>query len=333
MLSSQDPQDWHGSCNNRYIGRATSRGGEWIHFGNLVLSPGGHAPVMVKSLLILECAEDEEKTKDQLMNELAQLRQRIAELEALETERKQVEEELQHTLESLRKTMGATIQAMALMVETRDLYTAGHQRRVANLARAIATEMDFSEKRVDLTRIAGAVHDLGKISISAEILNKPSRLTENEFGIIKTHPEVGYAILKMIGCPWPVARIVLQHHERMDGSGYPAGLSGEEILWEARVLAVADVVEAMSSHRPYRSALGVDRALEEISQNREVLYDPSVVDACRNVFTEKGFRFENEDEESDFTNKRLSGSGSQSSPKSAAAISNAREMLGMDGRV
>ena len=207
------------------------------------------------------------------------------------TERKRAEEELQHTLEKLRSALGGIIQAVALTVEARDPYTAGHQRRATNLARAIATEMGLSEEQIDGIRMAGAIHDLGKISVPAGILNKPGRLTENEFAIIQTHPQVGYDILKTIEFPWPVAQIAHQHHERMDGSGYPQGLSGEEILLEARILAVADVVEAMSSHRPYRPALGVDKALEEISQNRGVLYDPEVVDACLKVFTEKGFDF------------------------------------------
>ncbi len=222
---------------------------------------------------------------------------------------------------------------MALTIEARDPYAVSHQRRAANLARAIATEMDFSEKQIDLIRMAGAVHDLGKISVPVGILNKPSRLTENEFGIVQTHPEVGYAILKMTGFPWPVAQIVLQHHERMDGSGYPAGLSGEEILMEARILGLADVVEAMSSHRPYRPALGIDKALEEISRNRSVLYDSNVVDACLKVFTEKGFKFEYRDEDSNFTKERVSDSGPQPLPKSLAPTSDTSEMLGVDGQL
>jgi HD-GYP domain-containing protein (c-di-GMP phosphodiesterase class II) len=140
--------------------------------------------------------------------------------------------------------------------------------------------------------MAGVIHDLGKITVPTDILNKPGRLTEHEFGIIRSHPKVGYDILKTIDFPWPVAQIVLQHHERMDGSGYPQGLSGEKIILEARILAVADVVEAMSSHRPYRPARGIDKALEEISQNKGVLYDPEVVDVCLKLFTQKGFRFE-----------------------------------------
>ena len=215
---------------------------------------------------------------------------------------------------------------MALTVEMNDPFTAGHQRRVANLARAIATEMGLSRERVDGMRMAGFIHDLGKLSVPGEILSKPGRLTEIEFNLVKTHPQVGYDILKRVESPWPVAQIVLQHHERIDGSGYPTGLRGDEIMLEARILAVADVVEAMSSHRPYRPALGIDRALEEISRNRGLLYDPSAVDACLKVFTEKGFKFDYEDEDSDATKERLSGSGSEPS-------SNASETIEGDGQV
>ena len=196
------------------------------------------------------------------------------------TERKRAEEELQHTLEKLRKTLGATIQAMAFTVETKDPYTAGHQRRVTDLARAIATEMGLSKEQIEGIRMAAVIHDIGKITVPTDILNKPGRLTGNEFGIIKCHPTVGYDVLKTIEFPWPIAQIIFQHHERMDGSGYPQGLSGEEIILEARILAVADVIEAMASFRPYRPARGLDKALEEISQNRGVLYDPAAVDAC-----------------------------------------------------
>jgi PAS domain S-box-containing protein len=207
-------------------------------------------------------------------------------------ERKRAEEELQYTLEKLRKTLGGIIQAMALTVETRDPYTAGHQRRVSNLARAIADEMGLSEEEIDGIRIAGTIHDVGKINVPAEILSKPGTLSDLEYGLIKAHPQISYDILRTIDFPWPVAQIVLQHHERLDGSGYPQGLSGEEILLEARVLAVADVVEAMASYRPYRPSRGLDKALEEISQNKGVLYDAEVVDACLKLFMEKGFTFE-----------------------------------------
>jgi len=160
------------------------------------------------------------------------------------------------------------------------------------LACAIATEMGLPDERIEGIYIAGLLHDIGKIAIPAEILNKPTKLTEAESNLIKTHPQVGYDILKNIEFSEPIAQIVLQHHEMMDGSGYPQGLKGKEILLEARILAVADVVEAISSHRPYRPALGLDKALEEIAQNKGTLYDPKVVDTCLKLFTEKGFRFD-----------------------------------------
>ncbi len=199
---------------------------------------------------------------------------------------------LKNTLNDLQKAMDGIIEAMGLTVETRDPYTAGHQRRVAAIARAIAIEMGLSERQVEGVCMAGLIHDIGKISVPAEILSKPGKMTEHEFGIIKSHPKVGYNILRKINFPWPIAQIVYQHHERMDGSGYPQGLSGKDILLEARIMAVADVVEAMSSHRPYRPALGIDIALEEISKNREALYDSEVAGACLRLFKEKGFEFE-----------------------------------------
>ena len=181
------------------------------------------------------------------------------------TERIQAERETRETVKKLRKAMGGIIQAMALTVETRDPYTAGHQHRVSDLARAIAQEMGLPEDQVDGLRMAGIVHDLGKIGVPAEILSKPTQLSDLEMGLLKIHPQVSYDILKDIDFPWPVAQIVFQHHERIDGSGYPLGLSGEDIYLEARILAVADVVEAIASHRPYRPAQGIDKALEEIS--------------------------------------------------------------------
>jgi putative nucleotidyltransferase with HDIG domain len=173
----------------------------------------------------------------------------------------------------------------------RDPYTAGHQQRVTQLAVAIATEMGLPTEQIDGIRVIGTLHDVGKICIPAEILSKPGKLTKVEFTIIKIHSQAGYNILKTVEFPWPVAKIVLQHHERMNGSGYPKGLRGEDILLESRILAVADVVEAMSSHRPYRPALGTHKALEEIEQNSGVLYDADVADACLRLFREKGFQF------------------------------------------
>ena len=213
-----------------------------------------------------------------------QLKQDIARRESAEAE-------VQSTLDKLRSAMGGVVQAMALTVERRDPYTAGHQRRVADLARGVAAEMALSTHQIDGIRMAGLIHDLGKICVPAEILSKPGQLTELEHTLIQDHPQVGYEILKEIEFPWPVAQIVLQHHERIDGSGYPAGLSGDDIIIEAKTLAVADVVEAMASHRPYRPTLGRDMAIEEISQNRGVLYDADVVDACLKLLQEKDFQF------------------------------------------
>ena len=204
---------------------------------------------------------------------------------------KRAEEELKRRLEKLHKTMGGIIQAMALTVETRDPTTAGHQRRVADLARSIGQEMGLTKDQVESVRMAGTVHDLGKISVPAEILNKQTKLSEQEFGQIKGHPQTSYDILKDIEFPWPIARIVSQHHERINCSGYPFGLKDEEILLEAKVLMVADVVEAIAFHRPYRVDYGIDLALDEIYKNKGILYDAEVVDACLRLFREKGFKF------------------------------------------
>jgi len=184
-----------------------------------------------------------------------------------------------------KEVMEGVLHAMSLAVEMRDPYTAGHQRQVANLASEIAREMGLSEWDIEGIRIMGLLHDVGKISVPAEILSKPGQINQYEFSIVKTHPRAGYEILNGIEFPWPIIpQAILQHHERLDGSGYPEGLSGEDIILEARILGVADVVEAMSSHRPYRPALGFDRVLEEISQKRGILYAPDVVDACLRLF-------------------------------------------------
>ena len=171
-------------------------------------------------------------------------------------------------------------------------HTSGHQKRVSNLARVIAQEMGLSKDTTDNIRMAGIIHDIGKISVPAEILSKPTKLSNMEFGLIKVHPQIAYDILKGVELPYPIAQTVLQHHERLDGSGYPQGLKGENIILEARILAVADVIEAMASHRPYRPALGIDAALNEIEQNKGALYDTEVVDACLKLFKEKGFQLE-----------------------------------------
>jgi response regulator RpfG family c-di-GMP phosphodiesterase len=200
--------------------------------------------------------------------------------------------ELQATMEKLQKSMEGIIQAMATTVETRDPYTAGHQRRVTHLALAIAEEMSLTTDQKNGIKMAGEIHDLGKISIPAEILSKPTQLNKMEYDIIKTHPQIGFGILKDIDFPWPVARIVYQHHERINGNGYPEGIQGNEILQEARTLTVADVVEAMASHRPYRPGLGIETALDEISQHKGILYDSDAVDACLLLFKEKRYSLE-----------------------------------------
>jgi putative two-component system response regulator len=214
----------------------------------------------------------------------------------LEVESRIYRENLEQTVADrtakLQEVLDGVIQAIAQIVESRDPYTAGHQQRVAEIAVGMAENMGFSQDRVKGIRMAGIIHDLGKISVPAEILSKPSRLNDMEFGLIKAHPQTGYDILKGIEFPWPIAEMVYQHHERIDGSGYPRGLKGKEILLEAQILAVADVVEAMASHRPYRAKLGIDKALGEISKNRGVLYDPEAAGACLKLFGEKRFNLE-----------------------------------------
>jgi PAS domain S-box-containing protein len=205
------------------------------------------------------------------------------------TVRRQAQLQVQQSLERLKTTIREIIQAMAYIGEVRDPYTAGHQRRVALLSGEISRIINLQEDQYEGLNMAAAVHDIGKILVPADILSKPGKLTKPEFDMLKDHTKVGFEILKNIDFPWPIANIVLQHHERMNGTGYPAGLRGDQIILEARILAVADVVEAMSSHRPYRPALGIKSALEEISQNRGTLYDSNVVDACIKLFVEKGY--------------------------------------------
>jgi PAS domain S-box-containing protein len=207
------------------------------------------------------------------------------------TGRKSAEAEIRRQAEQLQRTVEGTVLAMSRVVETRDPYTAGHERRVAELAVAIGKEMGMTVAQLDALRLAGTIHDVGKIAVPAEILAKPGRLSGVEFSLIKQHPATGFDILGAIDFGHPVAELVLQHHERLDGSGYPRGLAGKDILPEACVLAVADVVEAMSSHRPYRAALGIEAALAEIREHAGVKYDAAVVAACVRLFKERGFEF------------------------------------------
>jgi len=202
-----------------------------------------------------------------------------------------LEGELKQKLEHVNETLKKTVESITRMTEIRDAYTSGHQQRVAKLACAIARDMGLSKEQIEGIRVTGLLHDIGKIAVPIEILTKPSRLSVFEFNIIKTHPEIGYEIVKGIEFPWPVAQALFQHHERLNGSGYPMGLAGEKIILEAKILGVADVVEAMSSHRPYRPALGTAKALGEILQKKSTLYDPHVVDSCVRIFKEQDFDF------------------------------------------
>jgi putative two-component system response regulator len=219
------------------------------------------------------------------------LRRRELEI-ANRTYRQELEGMVAERTASLGRAMEGFVRAMGLAVESRDPYTSGHQQRVAVLSSTIAQEMELPKNQIEGIRLAGLIHDLGKITVPAGILSKPTRLADYEFALIRTHPQVGYDILKEIEFPWPIAHMVYQHHERMDGSGYPQGLKGEAILLEARILAVADVVEAMASHRPYRPAVGLENALAEIAAHVGKLYDPEAVHACLRLFREKGFHFQ-----------------------------------------
>ncbi|MEN6465779.1 MAG: HD domain-containing phosphohydrolase, partial [Syntrophaceae bacterium] len=203
----------------------------------------------------------------------------------------QTENELKESLQQVRVAIGTTIQVLVSAVEGKDRYTSGHQRRATDLARSIATDMGLPRERIEGLRMAGIVHDIGKLTVPSEILNKPGLLSFLELSLIKEHAQSGYDILKNVKSPWPLADIVHQHHERIDGSGYPQRLRGEEIMMEARILAVADVIEAMCSHRPYRPAAGIDAALEEIEKNKGRSYDPVVADSCLKLFREKRFQF------------------------------------------
>ena len=208
------------------------------------------------------------------------------------TVQRKSEKELEQSYQKLKKTMDSTIDTMSNMIEAKDPYTSGHQHRVCQLAVRIAQEMKLPEDKIEGIRIVSLIHDIGKIGLPTEILSKPTKLSDIEFGLIKEHSQIGYNILKFIDFSYPIAQIILQHHERLNGSGYPNHLKGNKIFLEACILGVADVVEAMSSHRPYRPALGVDKALEEISKNRGILYDPKAVDVCLKLFKEEEFKFE-----------------------------------------
>jgi len=234
---------------------------------------------------------DEERTKDQLTKELQKMREKVDDLKEVNFKYNQVDKKLKQSYKKLQKIIEGTVNIITKVVETRDPYSTGHQQRVSKLAMAIAQEMKLSQDKIEGTRIVSLVHDIGKVNLPTEIMSKPSKLIEVEFNLIKNYPKVGYDILKKVDFPWPIAEIVLQHQEKIDGSGYPRGLKGDKICIEAKILGVANVVEAMSSYKSYRPALSIGEALAEISKNKNILFDPEVVDACLKLFKEKGFRF------------------------------------------
>lgn len=235
--------------------------------------------------------KEEKKTKDLIIEELQEMQEKVTELEKIVIKYSQLEKELQQSSKRLQKIMEGTAYIITKVVETRDPYFTGHQQRVSQLATAIAQEMKLPQDKIKGVSFASLVHDIGKINLPTEIVSKPSKLVEVEFNLVKNHPRIGYDILKKVDFPWPIAEIVLQHQERIDGSGYPRGLKGDEILIEAKILGVANVIEAMSSSRSYRPAISIDESLAEIVKNKNILFDPEVVDTCLKLFKEKGFRF------------------------------------------
>jgi putative nucleotidyltransferase with HDIG domain len=266
-----------------------------------VLIPACVAPPIAYSMLRLaqrlrlaekELIDTYNSLEQQVRLRTAELATANRQLQEAFAKRRRTEGKIKKGVKRLKKSLDKTIIAIAAVTEIRDPFTAGHQRRVQKLACAIAEEMGLSKSRYEKLRLAAIVHDIGKINIPTEILIKPTYLSEPEFNIIEAHPKIGYDILHEIEYSRPIANIILQHHELLDGTGYPQGLVGNEIILEARILAVADVVEAMASHRPYRPAQGTGIALEEILHNKGTLYDSKVVDACLRVFYEKEFSFE-----------------------------------------
>jgi HD-GYP domain-containing protein (c-di-GMP phosphodiesterase class II) len=226
--------------------------------------------------------------QEKLTNDIAQAQMQII----------QYDKEARDSRFILEKRLQQTIHLISKIGEIRDVYTAGHQRRVRDLACAIAKEMNLSDISILNLSYGALIHDIGKIFIASEILNKPGKLSNIEFQILQTHSEQGYNVVKEVDFPDVIHTMIYQHHERLDGTGYPNGLSGDQIIIESRILAVADVVEAMSSHRPYRPALGIDVALEEIEKYKGIKFDEKVVDVCIQLFKEKGFSFDDESKKS-----------------------------------
>jgi len=216
---------------------------------------------------------------------------KIQKMKNIEEKKDQLEKELQQSYGKLEKLIEGIAYSITEIVEIRDPYLRGHHQRVSQLATAIAQEMKLPQDKIEGVKIASLVHDVGKVNLPTEIVSKPSALVEVEFNLLKNHPRTGYEILKKVNFPWPIAEIVFQQYEKIDGSGYPRGLKGAEILIEAKILGVANVVEAMSSYKSYRPALSIDESLMEISKYKNILFDPEVVDTCLKLFKEKGFKF------------------------------------------
>ena len=235
--------------------------------------------------------KDEDKAKDQLIKELQKMREKVTGLEEVKLKYNQVDKKLKQTDIKLQKFIEGIADIITKVIELRDPYSIGHLQRVSKLSMAIAQEMKLPQDKIEGIKIASLVHDIGKVNLPSEIVRKPGKLIEVEFNLIKNYPKVGYDILKKVDFPWPIAEIVLQHQEKIDGSGYPGGLKGDKICIEAKILGVANVVEAMSSYKSYRPALSIDEALTEIVKNKNIIFDPEVVDACLKLFKEKGFKF------------------------------------------
>ena len=235
--------------------------------------------------------KEEKKTKDLIIEELQEMHEKVTELEKIIVKYNQLEKELQQSYKKLQKFIEGTAHIITEIVEIRDPYLIGHHQRVSQLVTAIAQEMKLPQDKIEGVRFASLVHDVGKVNLPTEIVSKLNKLSEVEFNFIKNHPKISYDILKKVDFPWPIAEIVFQHQEKIDGSGYPRGLKGAEILIEAKILGVANVVEAMSSSRSYRPAISIEESLAEISKNKNILFDPEVVDVCLKLFREKGFKF------------------------------------------
>ncbi len=284
--------------------------GAWDYILKPIYDMGALEHALNKALerarLIRENRRYREHLEEEVKKRTQEIQERTNELKAANqqlnseiNERKAAENQLKNSLNSLEKTIAGTISTISLIVEMRDPYTGGHQRHVAQLSPAIAREIGFSDEQLKGIYYAGLIHDIGKLAVPIEILVKPGPISQIENMMIRTHPQAGWEILREIEFPWPIAEIALQHHERLDGSGYPNGHAGDDILIESRIVAVADVVESMMFHRPYRESLGLEVAMEEIFANRDRLYDRRVVDTCIKLFREKDFHFDSEDQEYD----------------------------------